>query len=253
MVLLWYNISRKRVYILFITLNDRVLIMTNRDTQRKRVYTAEREAFKNHENAQFTFDETKAYVKKVMLSDYYQESKGFKRIKVKDGRGCRNAYYFPSERAVALPKWARKPWVIIHELSHVLAHRTVDDSVGHHASFCTHYANLIAEMVSVKDAQCLIEMFDKHNVLYQARKLNFELAPVVASVPRDRRGKFHELAKKRLVRAIKDVRLLGNLSNTANYEFNREQVDEILTALRTEVRETKSKFEKSLRRLDNRV
>ena len=150
--------------------------MTNRDTQRSKVYAAELEAFPTMNRVGMSFEQTKAYVKIVISSDYYAAHKGWKRIKVKDGRGCRSALYFPCQRAVALPKWSRTPHVIIHEMAHALTHRTVDDSVGHHGTFCTHYANMIAELVSLDDAQRLVAMFIKHRVLYQPHNLTFNIA-----------------------------------------------------------------------------
>lgn len=59
------------------------------------------------------------------------------------------------------------------------------------------------------------------------------------------RIKFVELAEKRVSRAIKDIRLVGNLSNKSNYSYSEEDVKKILKALRTEVDALKSRFEAS--------
>ncbi len=58
------------------------------------------------------------------------------------------------------------------------------------------------------------------------------------------RGKFVELAQKRVSRALKDIKLIGNLSNRSNYSYTDEDVKKILKALRTAVEEVKGKFER---------
>jgi len=58
------------------------------------------------------------------------------------------------------------------------------------------------------------------------------------------RKKFVELAEKRVTRAIKDVRLIGNLSNRSNYKYTDEDVRKIYRALRQAVEEMKARFER---------
>lgn len=57
-----------------------------------------------------------------------------------------------------------------------------------------------------------------------------------------KRSKFVELATKRVNRAIKDLRLIGNLSNRAAYEYTDEDVRKILRALQRELETVKSRF-----------
>ena len=56
------------------------------------------------------------------------------------------------------------------------------------------------------------------------------------------REKFKELAEKRVIRAVKDLRLIGNLANKNNYVFEQADADKIIAALETELREVKSRF-----------
>ena len=56
------------------------------------------------------------------------------------------------------------------------------------------------------------------------------------------RDKFKELAEKRVSRALNDLRLIGNLANRNNYNFEQEDVDKIFSALDGAVRDVKSKF-----------
>ncbi|MGX9525152.1 hypothetical protein ACXHWJ_05150 [Alcaligenes nematophilus] len=59
---------------------------------------------------------------------------------------------------------------------------------------------------------------------------------------RDPRAKFVELANARVARAVKDLRLVGNLSNRKNYEFTDEEARKILKVLEAELDMLKSKF-----------
>ena len=63
-------------------------------------------------------------------------------------------------------------------------------------------------------------------------------------MPRDAdRKKFVELAEKRVRRAIKDIRLIGNLSNRSNYSYTDEDARKIHKALRSAVEEVKARFD----------
>ena len=58
----------------------------------------------------------------------------------------------------------------------------------------------------------------------------------------DKRDKFVSLAEKRVIRAIKDIRLIGNLSNKNNYSYEEKDVNKIIYALEQEVKTLKIKF-----------
>ena len=59
---------------------------------------------------------------------------------------------------------------------------------------------------------------------------------------RDKRAKFVELAENRTSRAIKDVRLIGNLANRSAYEYSAEDVKRIFRALQRELDAAKARF-----------
>lgn len=59
---------------------------------------------------------------------------------------------------------------------------------------------------------------------------------------RNKRLKFVELAEKRVTRAIKDIRLIGNLSNRSAYEFVDDDVRKIVRALQRELETLKVRF-----------
>lgn len=56
------------------------------------------------------------------------------------------------------------------------------------------------------------------------------------------REKFVELAEKRVNRAIKDIRLIGNLSNKTNYIYMPKDAEKIISALEKEVKVLRSRF-----------
>lgn len=61
-------------------------------------------------------------------------------------------------------------------------------------------------------------------------------------VRRDPRAKFIELANMRVARAIKDLRLVGNLSNRRNYEYSETESKRIIKTLEIELEDLKAKF-----------
>ena len=57
------------------------------------------------------------------------------------------------------------------------------------------------------------------------------------------RKKFVELAEKRVRRALKDIKLIGNLSNRSNYSYTDEDARKIYRALKLAVEELKIRYE----------
>lgn len=59
---------------------------------------------------------------------------------------------------------------------------------------------------------------------------------------RDARDKFVELANKRVTRAIKDLRLVGNLANRRNYKYDEADAKKVIRALQREMDALKARF-----------
>lgn len=59
---------------------------------------------------------------------------------------------------------------------------------------------------------------------------------------RDKRKKFVELAEARVTRAMKDIQLIGNLSNRAAYEFSDEDIRKIFRTLHKAIESSKARF-----------
>jgi hypothetical protein len=66
-----------------------------------------------------------------------------------------------------------------------------------------------------------------------------------------KRDKFVELATNRVNRTIKDLKLIGNLSNKSAYEYSDEDVKKIAKTLQRELDLMKTRLEGSGRSGDN--
>lgn len=60
---------------------------------------------------------------------------------------------------------------------------------------------------------------------------------------RNKRKKFEDIAIRRVNKVIKEIRLIGNLSNRSSYEYSEEDVKKIVKALQREVDAVKARFE----------
>ena len=61
-------------------------------------------------------------------------------------------------------------------------------------------------------------------------------------------SRFKRLAKQRGERALKNIQLLGNLSNRNNYEYSEEDVRHVFSVIENELRAAKARFKTSRKR-----
>ena len=61
------------------------------------------------------------------------------------------------------------------------------------------------------------------------------------------RDKFVRLANQRVNKAIKYLRLIGNLSNRSNYDFSTDDIEKIFRALQEELAACKRRFEMAIK------
>jgi hypothetical protein len=62
------------------------------------------------------------------------------------------------------------------------------------------------------------------------------------------RRKFVDLASKRVNRTLKDIQLIGNLSNRSNYDYTDQDVAKIFKALADEIAVCRKRFEQASRK-----
>ena len=60
-----------------------------------------------------------------------------------------------------------------------------------------------------------------------------------------RNERFRRLAATRGDRLIREISLLGNLSNTKNYEYSQTEVNELFAPIEEELREVRAQFDPS--------
>lgn len=68
---------------------------------------------------------------------------------------------------------------------------------------------------------------------------------------RDKRAKFVQLANQRVNKALEQIRLVGNLSNRAAYDFTDDDTKRIVKALQRAVDTTKARFSETGASADN--
>ena len=68
---------------------------------------------------------------------------------------------------------------------------------------------------------------------------------------RNKHDCFKRLAEKRVNKMLDMIDLIGNLSNKSNYEYTKEEVDKIFSAIQLRLDKTKERFceEKSKRKI----
>ncbi len=57
-----------------------------------------------------------------------------------------------------------------------------------------------------------------------------------------RKERFRRLAEKRTTSVLEQLRILGNLSNKANYDYSPEEVRKIFYAIDSQLRTVKARF-----------
>lgn len=60
-----------------------------------------------------------------------------------------------------------------------------------------------------------------------------------------KKDKFVRIAEARTNKIIDMIRLLGNCSNKASYEYSKEDIRKIFTAIENELKAAKAKFDSS--------
>jgi len=76
----------------------------------------------------------------------------------------------------------------------------------------------------------------------KAKKTTAKAVDAVPAVSKKREA-FVRLAEGRTAAAIQGIRLIGNLSNTAMYEYTPDDVKKMLNSIREELASTEARFE----------
>lgn len=144
------------------------------DTQRSKVYKAERAALAQLDQRKYpTVKDLERRVREIMGSATARKIRdefGLRRktqVSVGDGRGRRAASSYGGE--IRMPRWARTDWVLLHELAHELAPR----SVHHHWPFAHAYLKLVSRFMGTEAAEAakaLKASFREHKVRFAPKR-----------------------------------------------------------------------------------
>lgn len=102
--------------------------MKERDSQRSKLYTAEKEALEQFATPLPTVDDIQAYILKQSARTTLQTRYGRAMevanwpIMIGDGRRTRRALAYGTNK-MTFPRWARKDWVVLHEWAHIIHNR----------------------------------------------------------------------------------------------------------------------------------
>lgn len=163
-----------------------------RDSQRAKVYAAERSAFHSFEVAALSKPEFKSledcrqFLHAVRRSAWYQRRyPGYPPIELRPGKGARNAFARSEawSDSITLPLWARQRWVILHELSHVLQKDRSESAHGW--QFCARYLELVYHELGE-------EAGDKLKAEFKSRGVKFKAPVKRAPLSEERKARLRE-------------------------------------------------------------
>lgn len=170
-----------------------------RDSQRSKLYAAEREAFTNHMQ-KIDLEVCIDIVDRVFTSKRVKDAYNpfwTRRPIVDDGRGCRRAISYGGR--ITLPKWARMKWVVLHEMAHEVRHYRRDRSTpeaAHGWQYAATYLDLVMWFMGSEAHNKLKAAFRKHKVRFSKPRTGRVLSAEEKQVLRDR------LAAARAAKAV---------------------------------------------------
>lgn len=135
-----------------------------RDTQRKRLYDAEREVRRGQEFKSVA--EMQQYVDALLAQRWCRSRWGGQSVEVRDGRGFRRAMCYPdgSSAVIYMPLWSRCQRIVLHEVAHALA---PEDAAWHGPEFAAIYLALVQREVGADAAEEMRAAFRKHRVRHR--------------------------------------------------------------------------------------
>lgn len=154
------------------------MITKQRDTQRARVYKADADLLPFSRADVSTVPLMEAYVRKVWTSKRVREAFPLadNQPRVRDGRARRHAG--ATDRWVAVPKWARRESIVVHELAHTITQRVYGYEVaGHGWQYCSVFLKLTLYMMGRPAFEALKAAFKRHRVRFTEPRKRKPLTP----------------------------------------------------------------------------
>lgn len=153
-----------------------------RDSQRSKVYAAERASIQSAPEERFrNLSDIEHYLVKMISSAWWQRRYPVRSIAVKSGAGTRNAMgtnYSRTRGMISIPLWARQETVILHEVAHVVAGATYGSIPAHGREFCKVFLDLIRWRMGDEAWRSLKDEFRerkvKHTLASRTREMSEE-------------------------------------------------------------------------------
>jgi len=144
-----------------------------RDEQRKRLYAAERQVRAFLRDPLPTIGEMQAFVDSILRSRWMQSyfaASVVAPIRVIGGRQ-RPATAMNFLSTILMPKWSRTKFLVIHEVSHILAARCYGEGViaAHGPEYAALFLDLVRHFLGAEDALDLHEAFVRCGVVHSYR------------------------------------------------------------------------------------
>lgn len=156
-----------------------------RDTQRSKLYAAERATFNDADwrNQAMDLADCEALVRRIERSASWAKLMaerphpiygGWGRITVEAGRGGGMAH---GTNLITLGVYGRRPWVILHELAHLATTRVHGDhaAAAHGWQFASIYLRLVRRWLGKPERDALRAAFRAHGVRYTAPRAKRQL------------------------------------------------------------------------------
>jgi putative metallohydrolase (TIGR04338 family) len=153
-----------------------------RDSQKERLYRAEREAFDGAQDMlPGGLAEAQRYANSVVKSATWKRlrtERGFSEpfplnlsrltrerkrkgiVEIEMGRAHCTATAYPGKWLIKLPTWAHSKHVVLHELAHIIC----GSGVGHHWTFARAFEDLVSRFMGREQAKKLRAAYRKHGV-----------------------------------------------------------------------------------------
>lgn len=152
--------------------------MRARDSQRKRVYVAERVLSKFAKPLRDVQDIErflkKQLQRKAILRRYPDATK---KVRVSDGRGRVNACAY-GDWKIAIPLWARNTHIVVHEMAHIVTHRQYGHRVaGHGWEYASVFLDLVRFIMGKEAHDALKQSFKDNKVRFTKPRTRKPLSP----------------------------------------------------------------------------
>ena len=138
--------------------------MSERDSQRSRVYKAEKEI--PHGRVFNSVKEIQDFCDRMTSSKWWQATyPNILKINVGDGRRRSSASGVRSGNTIkiAMPKFSRNELIVIHEVVHGLKKA---GEAWHGKEYCGEYLKVVRHFMGVASSKALLDAFDRNGVIY---------------------------------------------------------------------------------------